>query len=364
MGRPIVSALVDTYNHERYIERALLSVLSQDLSPSEMEIVVIDDGSTDQTPAIVQNFVPRIRYLRKTNGGQASAFNAAIPELRGSIVAFLDGDDWWASGKLRAVLEIFEENPGLAAVGHGFFEVYGDAPPHEMFVPEKTCRLDLSSTDAARLADLGRTLLGTSRLAVRKEVLDRIGPIPLELTFCADTPILTLALALGGAIVLEQPLCYYRRHLENLFASDSRDKNELRRRCEILAFLIKFLPPRLSELGVGKEIIAALLETDRLELNRLQLYLGEGGRWRSFKTELQAFRWTYKSATPGYMLFRGLVGALAIVLSPRRFNNMRDLYARRNLRRLRRILGEAEPSVSPALFQRRPVVPKSTGTHE
>ena len=77
--KPLVTALVDTYNHERYIEQALVSVLEQGLSPSELEIVVVDDGSTDKTPSIIKKFLPRIKYLRKDNGGQASAFNRAFP---------------------------------------------------------------------------------------------------------------------------------------------------------------------------------------------------------------------------------------------------------------------------------------------
>jgi len=80
MTKPIVSALIDTYNQGRYVEQALVSVMEQGLSPSELEIVVVDDGSTDNTPAIIQKFLPRVRYIRKKNGGQASAFNAAIPE--------------------------------------------------------------------------------------------------------------------------------------------------------------------------------------------------------------------------------------------------------------------------------------------
>ncbi len=62
-----------------------------------MKILVVDDHSTDRTPEIVRKFVPNVRLIQKTNGGQASAFNAAIPEARGEIVAFLDGDDWWAN---------------------------------------------------------------------------------------------------------------------------------------------------------------------------------------------------------------------------------------------------------------------------
>ena len=135
MTTPYISVLIDTYNHERYIEQAIVSVLEQDFPAREMEIVVVDDGSTDSTPSIIQKFLPRLRYMRKKNGGQASAFNTGIRELHGPIVAFLDGDDWWAKQKLSVVAETFEANPEIAVVGHGFYEVRDTEPAREMFVP-------------------------------------------------------------------------------------------------------------------------------------------------------------------------------------------------------------------------------------
>ena len=362
MSRPLVTALIDTYNQERYIEQALLSVFDQGLSSSELEIIVVDDGSTDKTSTIIQKFVPRIRYLRKENGGQASAFNAAIPEAHAPTVAFLDGDDWWASGKLRAVLNAFEGNPELAAVGHGFFEVPGDAPPQEMFVPARTCLLDLSSVNSARLSDRGRTLLGTSRLAVRKDLLEKIGPIPSELIFCADTPILTFALALGGAIVLDEPLCYYRQHPENRFATSGADTIRMRNKFDTLAFLLRYLPQKLAEFGVKPEVISALFESDFIELHRLELIFGKGGRWNTFRTEMEAFRCARGKLSPGDTLFKAIVSVLTLVLPPRYFYDLRQLYARWNLRRLRIALGTSEPRVSPTMFRRRPVLSKSAST--
>src|SRR5579864_6446749 len=110
MTKPFVSVLIDTYNHERFIEKAIVSVLEQDFPASEREIIVVDDGSSDQTPEIVRKFEPEVRLRRKTNGGQASAFNVGIPECRGEVVAFLDGDDWWAPQKLRSVVEALEQD--------------------------------------------------------------------------------------------------------------------------------------------------------------------------------------------------------------------------------------------------------------
>src|SRR5258708_36448003 len=108
--KPLITALVDTYNHERYIEQALVSVLEQGLSPAELEIVVVDDGSTDLTPSIIQKFAPRVKHVRKKNAGQASAFNAGFAEARGEIMAFLDGDDWCAREKLSAGAERLERH--------------------------------------------------------------------------------------------------------------------------------------------------------------------------------------------------------------------------------------------------------------
>src|SRR5271169_490213 len=123
MAKPFVSVLIDTYNHERFIEQAIVSVLEQDFPVSEREIIVVDDGSTDRTPEIVKKFEPRVRLLRKENGGQASAFNAGIPECKGEIVAFLDGDDWWAPQKLMRVAQVMAADSSVGIVGHGIVNV-------------------------------------------------------------------------------------------------------------------------------------------------------------------------------------------------------------------------------------------------
>src|ERR1700741_3817814 len=119
MARPFISVLIDTYNHERFIEQAVTSVLEQDVGDTEREIIVVDDGSSDRTPELVRRFEPRLRLIRKANGGQASAFNAGIPECSGEIVAFLDGDDWWATGKLRRVAEALSSDSQVGLIGHG-----------------------------------------------------------------------------------------------------------------------------------------------------------------------------------------------------------------------------------------------------
>src|SRR5258707_2517908 len=101
LPRSFVSVLIDTYNHERFIEQAIVSALEQDFPAAEREIIVVDDGSTDRTPEIVKKFEPRVRLLRKQNGGEAPAFDSGISGCSGEVVAFLDGDDLSGPLELR-----------------------------------------------------------------------------------------------------------------------------------------------------------------------------------------------------------------------------------------------------------------------
>src|SRR5271167_2466546 len=159
MAKPFVSILIDTYNHEKFIEQAIVSALEQDFPASEREIIVVDDGSSDRTPDVVRKFEPHLRLLRKENGGQASAFNAGIPECKGEIVSFLDGDDSWLPGKLRRVTEVLLANASVGLVGHGIKESYADGM-ERIVRPEKDERLRLDSLAAARVFRLRKSYLG------------------------------------------------------------------------------------------------------------------------------------------------------------------------------------------------------------
>jgi len=336
--KPLVSVLVDTYNHERYIEQALTSVMEQGLSPAEMEVVVVDDGSTDNTPAIVQKFTPRVKYIRKTNGGQASAFNAAIPECRGQIVAFLDGDDWFAKGKVAAVVDGLEHNPEVSAVGHGHYKVDEDKGEVQVCAPTESTILDLATADAAREAARRWQFLLLGALTVRKRVLERIMPIPEALVFSADSPIQVASMAMG-ALLLKEPLFYYRHHADNLYAISSVNLTKLRRKCEMIDLTISQLYPMLHSLEVPSESVSALLDDPFFTNKRYSLRTFGGGRLKTFQTEMQCFQYEFKNPSVGYRLFKYLVvGAATLLLPPQRFYKLRDWCAQGDLRRYRDLL--------------------------
>ena len=233
---PHVTVLIDTYNHERFIERAIASVLEQDMPMDGVEILVVDDGSTDRTPEIVRAFEPRVRLIRKPNGGQASAFNLGFAQARGDILATLDGDDWWAREKLRRVLETLETNLDVGIVGHGLYEQYSDGRADGLILPGRPYRLDFTSRENAELFRHLAAFFGTSRMTIRKSVLDQILPVPEELNIEADEYIFTLAPALGPAIILNEPLCYYGIHSGNLFQFGKFEPAKARRKMNVLEY--------------------------------------------------------------------------------------------------------------------------------
>ncbi len=351
-ANPLVSVLIDTYNHERFIERAINSVLDQDMPMDGVEILVVDDGSTDGTTDIVRRFEPRVRLLRKPNGGQASAFNFGFAQVRGQIVATLDGDDFWAKEKLRRVLETLDANPGVGMVGHGFYEQYSDGRPNGLILPGRPYRLDLSSRQNAELFRHLAAFFGTSRMTIRKSVLDQILQIPEELIIEADEYVFTLAPAIRPAMILNEPLCYYGIHSDNLFQFGKFEPAKARRKMNVLDVLMRELPPKLAKFGATDEIAAALFQGARVEAGRIRLSLEGGSPLDAFSVERAAFKAAYRKVTWRYQLFRAFVLLQTLLLPPRVFYRLRRWYADKGLSRFRTWTGEPAPAVQ--MVERRP----------
>jgi glycosyltransferase involved in cell wall biosynthesis len=111
---PLVSVIIPVYNGDRYLSEAIESVLQQTYQP--LEVIVVDDGSTDNTAAVARQFENAIRYLYQENGGTAAARNAGIALSQGGFLAFLDADDLWLKNKLEIQMSAFEEQPALDLV--------------------------------------------------------------------------------------------------------------------------------------------------------------------------------------------------------------------------------------------------------
>ncbi|MDY0039233.1 MAG: glycosyltransferase family A protein, partial [Desulforhabdus sp.] len=107
----VVSVIIPTYNRASFLKEALDSVLLQ--QNAEMEVIVVDDGSTDDTAAIVESFGRAVTYLYQSNAGVSAARNTGIKAARGRWLALLDSDDLWLPGKLQFQLELLNRHKDI-----------------------------------------------------------------------------------------------------------------------------------------------------------------------------------------------------------------------------------------------------------
>lgn len=107
----LVSVIIPTYNRETLVCRAIQSVLNQ--SYQNFEIIVVDDGSSDNTAEIVKNYIPKTKYIYQENAGASAARNKGIDLAKGEWIAFLDSDDEWLPDKLTLQTDLLKRNPDL-----------------------------------------------------------------------------------------------------------------------------------------------------------------------------------------------------------------------------------------------------------
>jgi glycosyltransferase involved in cell wall biosynthesis len=122
---PLVSVIIPTYNREKIITRAIDSVFAQ--TYQDFEIIVLDDGSQDNTKAVVEGYGTKVHYFYQNNKGIAGARNAGMHQAAGEYIAFLDSDDYWLPGKLERQMALFSEHPeyGMAACQCGSVQIDG-----------------------------------------------------------------------------------------------------------------------------------------------------------------------------------------------------------------------------------------------
>lgn len=122
----LISVIVPVYNGEAFIAQAIESILAQEYEP--LEIIVVDDGSTDQTAAVVQQFGARVQYHAQANSGSSAARNCGVGLAQGAWLAFLDADDLWTPGKLQKQTTIMQKDPTVELVWGHVQEFTGNPP--------------------------------------------------------------------------------------------------------------------------------------------------------------------------------------------------------------------------------------------
>jgi glycosyltransferase involved in cell wall biosynthesis len=217
-----VSVLMATYNYGRFIGAAIESVLSQDYA-GPLECVVMDDGSTDDTPGVVARFGKAVRYIRQANGGQAAALNRAFAESAGEVMCLLDADDLWKPDKVRRVVEAFAASPEVGLVHHGLEKLVecGAEAADFRVSPREPADGDVSRIMLLRV--LPWMFSPTSGLSLRRKLCEVIFPLATGFRISADQLIAPVAALLAPVRYLPEPLGVYRIHGSNLWAVGERE---------------------------------------------------------------------------------------------------------------------------------------------
>jgi hypothetical protein len=216
-ARPAVDIVVDNYNYGRFLRAAIESALAQ--AYAHVSVIVVDDGSTDDSREVIASFGDRIVPVLKENGGQASAFNAGLNRSQGDIVVFLDADDLLAPHAAEQVAAAFLKEPQLARVHYRLAVV--DEAGHPTGEIKPSLHIPLPAGDLRRAMvrfpfDLARP--ATSGNAFSAQVLKRIAPIPSSGQSAADWYVVYVSALFGPVGAIDEPLGFYRVHGENWYA--------------------------------------------------------------------------------------------------------------------------------------------------
>jgi glycosyltransferase involved in cell wall biosynthesis len=206
-----VSVIIPNFNNAEYIKESIDSVLFQ--TYKDFELIVVDDGSTDNSMEILEEYKSKIRILRQSNSGVASARNLGILESKGSLIAFLDSDDIWTSDKLeKQIMKM--ETLSLDLVYSGGVELIDGVISNIYHMPEFS---GLVYPMYKQFPAKAIVLLGGSSVILRKSILSKAGlfsslvPAPTEdLDFYRRVSLCGFRVGYS-----DEPLVYYRIHSKN-----------------------------------------------------------------------------------------------------------------------------------------------------
>ncbi|MBW4561268.1 MAG: glycosyltransferase family 2 protein [Mojavia pulchra JT2-VF2] len=213
---PLVSIIIPTYNYAKYIGDAVESILNSDFNQDDIEIIIIDDGSTDNTAEKVAIYGNRVKYIFQENLGKAWATKVGIDNCRGKYLFNLDADDIFLPNKIQEVVQIFESNPDIVHVGHPAlcWNVDKNIKTSEV-IPK--CILG-NKVDGRELLTFfyrrGILFGGGSTFAARVEAIRKFS-IPREVDMYIDEYLVMCTLNQGYSYFINSPMSIWRIHGNN-----------------------------------------------------------------------------------------------------------------------------------------------------
>jgi len=263
--RPTVSVLLTVFNGQRFVEDAIDSILEQTFE--DFEFLVIDDGSTDETPSILDGYDdPRMRVIRQANAGRGPALNRGLREVDGEYVAIIDDDDIARRTRLERQLEYFSTHPDTALVGTYYERRWPDS--------ERPTELIRSPTSHERLLKTlpKRNPFSHSTVMYRRGAALDVGGYDGAKHSCIDYS-LWLRLATNGYQfgMIDDFLAVQRKHNTRSFAFDPLD----RVRHRITAAQIRFVAARQLDVPIRSYTYPAMILASGLVPGRIKSALNK-----------------------------------------------------------------------------------------
>jgi glycosyltransferase involved in cell wall biosynthesis len=214
-NEPLVTILINNYNYGRFLAQAIDSALAQ--SYPNLQVIVVDDGSVDNSRAVIRSYGNRITPIFQANGGQASALNAGFSQSKGDWLLLLDSDDLFVSSKVQTLMSYANAFPlaGLIAHNLNYCDEKGEATAFPGFETSEVRLVD--DRAKARRGKFSGSLPPTSALAIKRDTASKIFPVPPDFTIAADHFIQTAALALTPVLLIPEFLAIQRIHPKNSY---------------------------------------------------------------------------------------------------------------------------------------------------
>ena len=255
---PLVSILINNYNYARDLEDAVSSALAQDYA--HVEVVVVDDGSTDGSREILEQFRDRVRLVFQPNGGQAAAFNAGFAASTGEIICFLDADDRFRADKARVLTREFAAHPEIEWCFHPLstFGAETTSAPR----PSYPTNVEIDVRAEMRNGRLRLVPPATTGLSFRRTLLSRLLPMPVEIRITSDNYLKFAALGTSRGIFLGEALAAQRLHDSNAYTGRGKRSSARGRIAMLTADCLRNRHPELRRFANGlfaRGLVSALL---------------------------------------------------------------------------------------------------------
>ncbi|MBD2445791.1 glycosyltransferase [Nostoc sp. FACHB-152] len=256
---PFVSIIINNYNYARFLTQAIDSAVNQTYPC--IEVIVVDDGSTDNSREIIASYGDRIIPILQPNGKQAAAFNSGFAKSKGNIIIFLDSDDYLMPNAVELIVQIWQ--PKLAKVHYRLKVVDAEQQDLGYSMPQGSGSLSTGEVWRELISWGGYISTPTSGNALNRKALKEVFPIPNEYKSTADDYLSFLIPFYGEVAAIEEPLGAYRIHGNNQWAlgtvNPARFQRFVRHDLQNYALLVKKateagyeIPPDLEQRSIGR----------------------------------------------------------------------------------------------------------------